>query len=102
MEGAGGFCARKAQLFCDPGVMKWILCAVVFIALMIGLAFLIVYALPSRTTVSRSIKLQQPPEGVIVRLAASCRPVDVGPGTGFRPQPRSRARLWLRPNMLRQ
>jgi len=40
--------------------MKWMLYIVVFIALVIGVTFLIGNALPARTTISRSINLQQP------------------------------------------
>ena len=49
--------------------MKWMLYIVVFIALVIGVAFLIGYALPARTTISRSINLQQTPEAVFAVLA---------------------------------
>ena len=49
--------------------MKWMLYAVVFIALVIGVTFLIGYALPARTTISRSINLQQTPEAVFAVLA---------------------------------
>ena len=49
--------------------MKWMLYTVVFIALVIGVTFLIGYALPARTTVSRSINLQQTPEAVFAVLA---------------------------------
>jgi uncharacterized protein YndB with AHSA1/START domain len=49
--------------------MKWMLYIVVFIALAIGVTFLIGYALPARTTISRSINLQQPPEAVFAVLA---------------------------------
>jgi hypothetical protein len=49
--------------------MKWMLYIVVFIALVIGGTFLIGYALPARTTISRSIKMQQPPEAVFGILA---------------------------------
>ena len=49
--------------------MKWMLYTVVFIALVIGVTFLIGYALPARTTISRSINLQQTPEAVFAVLA---------------------------------
>jgi uncharacterized protein YndB with AHSA1/START domain len=49
--------------------MKWVLYAVVFIALVIGVTFLIGYTLPARTTISRSINLQQTPEAVFAVLA---------------------------------
>jgi hypothetical protein len=48
--------------------MKWILYAFVFIALVIGVTSLIGYALPARTTISRSINLQQPHEAVFAVL----------------------------------
>jgi uncharacterized protein YndB with AHSA1/START domain len=49
--------------------MKWILYVVVFIALAIGVTFLVGYALPARTTTSRSISLHQTPEAVFAVLA---------------------------------
>ena len=49
--------------------MKWMLYTVVFIALVIGVTFLIGYALPARSTISRSINLQQTPEAVFAVLA---------------------------------
>jgi len=49
--------------------MKWMLYAVVVIAFVIGVTFLIGYALPARTTISRSINLQQTPEAVFAVLA---------------------------------
>jgi hypothetical protein len=49
--------------------MKWILYAVIFVALVIGVTFLIGYALPARTTIARSISLQQTPEAVFAVLA---------------------------------
>ena len=49
--------------------MKWMLYLVIFIALVIGVTFLIGYALPARTTISRSINLQQTPEAVFAVLA---------------------------------
>jgi hypothetical protein len=62
--------------------MKWMLYIVVFIALVIGVTFLIGNALPARTTISRSINLQQPPEAVFAVLAdvrrwPVCRFVDL-------------------------
>ena len=55
--------------------MKWMLYIVVFIALVIGVTFLIGNALPARTTISRSINLQQTPEAVFAvrRCAADGR-----------------------------
>lgn len=49
--------------------MKWILYTVVIIAVLIGVVFLIGYALPAKTTVSRSVTLQQPPAEVFAVLA---------------------------------
>ena len=49
--------------------MKWMLYTVVFIALVIGVTFLIGYALPARTTISRSINLHQTPEAVFAVFA---------------------------------
>jgi uncharacterized protein YndB with AHSA1/START domain len=49
--------------------MKWMLYIIVFIALAIGVTFLIGYALPARTTISRSIYLQQTPEAIFAVLA---------------------------------
>jgi hypothetical protein len=43
-----------------PGIMKWLLYLVILLALLIGTIFLIGYALPAKTTASRSISLQQP------------------------------------------
>ena len=63
------FALAKRSPFCDFGAMKWILYTVGFIALVIGVTFLIGYALPARTTISRSINLQQTPEAVFAVLA---------------------------------
>ena len=49
--------------------MKWILYLIVLLAVLLGAAFLAGYALPAKTTVSRSITLQQPPEAVFAVLA---------------------------------
>ena len=49
--------------------MKWILYAIVIIAVLIGAAFLAGYALPAKTTLSRSITLKQTPEAVFAVLA---------------------------------
>jgi ABC-type protease/lipase transport system fused ATPase/permease subunit len=69
-EAAGRFFAlAKRSPFCDSGAMKWMLYIVAFIALVIGVTFLIGYALPARTTISRSINLQQTPEAVFAVLA---------------------------------
>ncbi len=63
------FALARRTPFCDSGAMKWILYAVVFIAFVIGATFLIGYALPARTTISRSIDLQETPEAVFAVLA---------------------------------
>jgi uncharacterized protein YndB with AHSA1/START domain len=49
--------------------MKWIPYAIVIVAVLIGATFLIGYALPAQTTVSRSIILKQSPEAVFAALA---------------------------------
>lgn len=49
--------------------MKWFLYAIVVLAALIGAIFLVGYSLPARTTVSRSITLQQPPAAVFAVLA---------------------------------
>ncbi len=49
--------------------MKWILYAIGFIALVLGATFLVGYALPAKTSVSRSITLPQPPEAIFAVLA---------------------------------
>lgn len=49
--------------------MKWILYLVGLVAVLVGAAFLAGYALPAKTTVSRSITLQQPPTAVFALLA---------------------------------
>lgn len=45
--------------FAISGIMKWLLYLVILLALLIGAVFLIGYALPAKTTASRSITLQQ-------------------------------------------
>ncbi len=49
--------------------MEWLLCLVILLALLIGAVFLIGYALPAGTTISRSVTLQQPPASVFAVLA---------------------------------
>ncbi len=49
--------------------MKWILYAILLFVLLIGALFLAGYALPAKTTTSRSITLHQPPEAVFLVLA---------------------------------
>ena len=49
--------------------MKWILYVVLLIVLLIGAVYLIGYALPAKTTISRSITLQEKPEAVFAALA---------------------------------
>jgi uncharacterized protein YndB with AHSA1/START domain len=49
--------------------MKWLLYLVILLAILIGAVFLIGYALPAKTTISRSISLQQPPAAVFAVLA---------------------------------
>ena len=49
--------------------MKWIFYLVVFIIVVVGVIFLIGYAPPARTTISRSITLKQSPEVVFAVLA---------------------------------
>ena len=56
--------------------MKWVLYAVGFITLVIGVTFLIGFTLPARTTISRSINLQQTPEAVFAVLADVRRMAD--------------------------
>lgn len=55
--------------FAIPGIMKWLLYLVILLALLIGTIFLIGYALPAKTTASRSITLQQPAAAVFAVLA---------------------------------
>ncbi|CAN5566709.1 hypothetical protein BH20VER3_BH20VER3_10910 [soil metagenome] len=49
--------------------MKWLLYIVGCIAVLIGLIFLVGYALPAQTTITRSVTLKQPPEAVFAALA---------------------------------
>ena len=49
--------------------MKWILYVIVIIAALIGATFLVGYALPAKTTISRSTTLKQSPEAVFAVLA---------------------------------
>jgi len=49
--------------------MKWLLYVVVFIVLVIGVTYLIGVVLPAKTTISRSIILQQAPEAIFAVLA---------------------------------
>ncbi|HEX4665771.1 MAG TPA: SRPBCC family protein [Chthoniobacterales bacterium] len=49
--------------------MKWLLYLLILLALLIGAAFFVGYALPVKTTVSRSITLQQSPAAVFAVLA---------------------------------
>ena len=49
--------------------MKWLLYVVVFIVLVIGVTYLIGVVLPAKTTISRSITLQQAPEAIFAVLA---------------------------------
>ncbi|MGI8890246.1 MAG: SRPBCC family protein [Chthoniobacterales bacterium] len=49
--------------------MKWLLYLVALIALLVGGVFLVGYALPAQTTISRSITLKQSPEAVFAVLA---------------------------------
>lgn len=49
--------------------MKWIFYLVILIIVVVGITFLIGYALPAKTTISRSITLKQSPEAVFAVLA---------------------------------
>jgi drug/metabolite transporter (DMT)-like permease len=49
------FALAKRTPICDSGAIKWVLYAVGYITLVIGVTFLIGYTLPARTTISRSI-----------------------------------------------
>ncbi|MDQ3198018.1 MAG: SRPBCC family protein [Verrucomicrobiota bacterium] len=48
--------------------MKWILYVILLIVVLIGAIFLVGYALPAKTTTSRSITLHQPPAAVFAVL----------------------------------
>lgn len=49
--------------------MKWILYLVILIFLVVGITFLIGYALPEKATISRTITLKQSPQAVFAVLA---------------------------------
>ncbi len=49
--------------------MKWILYLVILVIVVVAVTFLIGYALPAKTTISRSITLKQSPEAVFAVLA---------------------------------
>ncbi len=49
--------------------MKWLLYFVGGVAVLVGLIFLVGYALPAQTTLTRTITLKQPPDAVFAVLA---------------------------------